>query len=51
MLISLMALLFIGLALGVPVFVSMSFSTIVSMLAFGDYDIVIAVQRLFDGMD
>lgn len=51
MLISLMALLFFGLALGVPVFVSMSFSTIVSMLAFGDYDIVIAVQRLFDGMD
>jgi len=51
MLISLMGLLFFGLALGVPVFVSMSFSTIVSMLAFGDYDIVIAVQRLFDGMD
>lgn len=51
MLLSLVILLLVGLALGVPIFISMSFSTIVTMLTLGDYDIVIAVQRLFDGMD
>ena len=51
MLACLITILLAAMALGVPIFISMSLSTITAMLAFGNYDIVIAMQRLFDGMD
>lgn len=51
MLTSILVLLFGGLALGVPIYVSMSFASIISMLFFADYDIIIALQRIFDGID
>jgi C4-dicarboxylate transporter DctM subunit len=45
------SVLFILLFLGIPVYISMSLAAISSMVVFGNYDMMIALQRVFDGID
>lgn len=51
MIVMIVVVLFTLLFVGIPVYIAMSLSAISSMMVFGDYDIVIALQRIFDGID
>lgn len=51
MIVTLFITLFVLLFLGAPVFVALSFSSLIALAGFTNYDLMVIVQRMFGGID